>query len=154
MMYGNDGQKQYIILAPQARNAVAENIGTSVCPHLSLHSHSTMAAHSIITDEQLKSFQDDGFLHIRRKDHGLIPDPAEPSRWADEIVSWPREKGKWMPYDELNAKGEKQLMRTENIVAYYPPVKDLLCGEGVFSMLKQLSGKVSSGQDRDGDTSR
>lgn len=100
-----------------------------------------MANRSILTDEHIGKFERDGFLHIPREEHGLVAEPSNLSEWASEILSWPREKGKWMPYDEVNQRGEKQLMRTENIVAYFPPVSDLLLGEGVLSILKQLSGK-------------
>lgn len=92
-------------------------------------------------DELCSSFERDGFLHLPREHHDLIADVNELPKWADEIISWPREKGKWMPYDEVNTKGERQLMRTENIVAHCPPIKDILCGEGLHSLMKQLTGK-------------
>ncbi|CAI6340805.1 unnamed protein product [Periconia digitata] len=100
-----------------------------------------MPVHSILTEDHLSRFRRDGFLHLLREEHGLVADPSKLSDWASEIVSWPREKGKWMPYDEVNQRGEKQLMRTENIVAHFPPIADILVGEGVLSILKQLHGK-------------
>ena len=97
-----------------------------------------------LTDKQRDSFKNDGFLHILHHEHGLIGDVDELQKWTEHILSWPREKGKWMPYDEVNTKGERQLMRTEKIVDYFQPVKDLLCGDGLLSILKQLAGKVGS----------
>jgi hypothetical protein len=102
-----------------------------------------MSFNPIITSEQRASFENDGFLHIPLAQHNLITNVSDLQGWTDAILSWPREKGKWMPYDELNTRGEKQLMRTEKIVDYFPPVKELLCGSGLHSLLKQLTGKVS-----------
>lgn len=102
-----------------------------------------MLPNPTITDEQHSSFESDGFLHIPREKHNLISDTNVLQNWTEEILSWPRDKGKWMPYDEVNTKGNRQIMRTEKIVDYFPPVKALLCGDGVLSILKQLTGKVS-----------
>lgn len=101
-----------------------------------------MAPRFILSDAHMAKFERDGFLHIPREEHGLVAEPGDLSQWVSEILSWPREKGKWMPYDEVNQRGEKQLMRTENVAAHFPPISELLLGEGVLSMLKQLSGKV------------
>ncbi len=101
-----------------------------------------MPALPTISPTQLASFESDGFLHIPYEQHKLIGDANELQKWAEEILSWPREKGKWMPYDEINTKGQRQIMRTEKIVDYFPPVKELLCGDGLHSILKQLTGKV------------
>ena len=102
-----------------------------------------MLSHPTITDEQRTSFESDGFLHIPHEQHNLIGDVNELQNWTEDILSWPRDKGKWMPYDELNTKGNRQIMRTEKVVDYFPPVKLLLCGDKLLSLLKQLTGKVS-----------
>ena len=102
-----------------------------------------MLSHPIITDEQCTSFESDGFLHIPHEQHNLIGDVNELQNWTEDILSWPRDKGKWMPYDELNTKGNRQIMRTEKVVDYFPPVKLLLCGDKLLSLLKELTGKVS-----------
>ncbi|KAI1091277.1 hypothetical protein F5B19DRAFT_493505 [Rostrohypoxylon terebratum] len=46
-----------------------------------------------------------------------------------------------MPYDEVNTQGERQIMRTEKVVDYHAPLRELLCGDATFSLLKQLTGK-------------
>jgi hypothetical protein len=97
-----------------------------------------------ITATQVASFESDGFLYIPYEQHKLISDVKELQKWTEEVLSWPREKGKWMPYDEVNTKSQRQIMRTEKIADYFPSVKELLCGEGIHSILKQLTGKVSS----------
>lgn len=101
-----------------------------------------MSSQSILTSKHIARYERDGFLHLSCDEHKLVSDPSALSQWASEIQSWPREKGKWMPYDEVNQEGTKQLMRTENIVAHFPPIANVLLGEGVLSILKQLSGKV------------
>jgi len=104
-----------------------------------------MAAAPKLSAEQLASFQRDGYLVLRAGEHGLA-DPSDLARWADEVLSWPLEKGKWMPYDEVNTKGERQIMRTEKITDYHPELENLLCGDAAFSVLKQLTGKVGRTQ--------
>jgi hypothetical protein len=47
-----------------------------------------------------------------------------------------------MPYDEINIKGERQLMRTERFIDYHPEFKSLVCGEQLAEILKALSGDV------------
>jgi hypothetical protein len=51
--------------------------------------------------------------------------------WAGQVQSWPKEKDKWMPYDEININGERQLMRTEKFVDYHPEFDAFLRGEGL-----------------------
>jgi hypothetical protein len=70
--------------------------------------------------------------------------PRDLQAWTGEVRDWPREKDKWMPYDEINAKGERQLMRTENFVDYHDRFRGLLYGEPIGEILKQLSGDVST----------
>lgn len=96
-----------------------------------------------LTADHLANFERDGFLHLRAQEHGLVPDTAALSRWADEIYQWPLEKGKWMPYDEVNPEGKRLVMRTEKIVDYHSGAQSLLCGPGVHSLFQQLTGKVS-----------
>lgn len=96
-----------------------------------------------LTADHFASFERDGFLHLPCQDHGLVPDPGALMRWTDEIYQWPLEKGKWMPYNEVNPEGKQLVMRTENIVDYHPGAQSLLCGDGMLALLKQLTGKVS-----------
>lgn len=98
----------------------------------------------ILTADHLASFERDGFLHLPAQDHGLVPDLDSLRQWVDEIYQWPLVKGKWMPYDEVNPEGKRLVMRTEKIVDYHPGVHSILCGDGVQTILQQLTGKVGS----------
>ena len=70
------------------------------------------------TPEQIAQYHKDGFLILRVQEHGLV-DPQQLQQWTAEVRSWPKEHGKWMPYEEVNSNGEAQLMRTENFVDYH-----------------------------------
>lgn len=94
-----------------------------------------------LTPAQVESYHRDGFLLLRVGQHKLV-DPVELAKWTEEVKSWPRVKGKWMPYDEINIKGERQLMRTENFVDYHDDFKKLVCGEALASILGALAGEV------------
>ncbi|KAH8810626.1 hypothetical protein F5884DRAFT_842719 [Xylogone sp. PMI_703] len=84
-----------------------------------------------LSADQLEKYHKDGYHLVKASEHRLI--------WADEVHSWPREHGKWMPYDEINEKGESQLMRTECFVDYHPGLKTLLCGDELGIILHQLA---------------
>lgn len=94
-----------------------------------------------LTSSQVESYHRDGFLLLRVGEHKLV-DPVELTKWTEEVKSWPRVKGKWMPYDEINIKGERQLMRTENFVDYHDGFKKLVCGEALAGILGVLAGEV------------
>lgn len=95
-----------------------------------------------LTSEQLEFYRTQGYLVLRVDEHKLV-DPVTLKAWTDDVANWPRVKGKWMPYDEVNASGEKQLMRTENFADYHDEFRQLLFGEDLAHVLKQLSGDVS-----------
>lgn len=80
---------------------------------------------------------------MRADEHKLVT-LDDLQTWVSEVRTWPRETGKWMPYDEINVSGERQLMRTENFVDYHPQFNDLLCGEAMRNIIGQLAGCVSS----------
>lgn len=97
-----------------------------------------------LTPAQLTHYREQGYLILRAEEHKLV-DPVELHAWAEEVRQWPRVKGKWMPYDEINANGERQLMRTENFVDYHEGFGELLVkGESLRGVLAQLSGDVRS----------
>lgn len=98
---------------------------------------------SPLTPEQIAFYHENGYLLLRADEHKLV-DPTELKRWTQEIQAWPRVKGKWMPYDEINIKGERQLMRTERFIEYHPQFKSLVCGEQLAEILKAVSGDVCS----------
>lgn len=94
-----------------------------------------------LSPEQVQFYKENGYLLLRVQEHQLV-DPVELAQWTDEVRSWPRVKGKWMPYDEININGERQLMRTENFVDYHADFNHLVCGEALAGILKALSGDV------------
>jgi 2-aminoethylphosphonate dioxygenase len=93
----------------------------------------------------IEQFQRDGYLILRVEQHGLVK-PEDLQDWTEQVRKWPAEKGKWMPYHEVNTDGTRQLMRTENFVEYHQRFYDLLCGEAIAAILKALSGDVSISQ--------
>ncbi|KAI9930105.1 hypothetical protein ASPWEDRAFT_99466 [Aspergillus wentii DTO 134E9] len=92
-----------------------------------------------LSPEQIASYHENGYLLLRVDQHRLV-DPIALQKWTQEVKSWPQEKGKWMPYNEININGERQLMRTERFVDYHPEFKSLLYGEALGKILKALSG--------------
>ncbi|KAJ5376711.1 hypothetical protein N7509_013597 [Penicillium cosmopolitanum] len=94
---------------------------------------------SCLTPDQVAFYHQNGYLLLRVAEHQLV-DPASLEEWTREIQAWPRVKGKWMPYDEINVNGERQLMRTERFVDFHPQYKSLICGEKLGQILKAVSG--------------
>jgi hypothetical protein len=95
-----------------------------------------------LSQAQVDDYHTKGFLVLRAKEHNLI-NPAELQAWANEVQNWPRVAGKWMPYDEVNADGQKQLMRTEKFADYHEQFRTFLFGEGIANLLEQISSDVS-----------
>jgi len=87
---------------------------------------------------QISDFDNNGFLIIRASSHDLV-EPSELQQWATEVRSYPRENGKWMPYDEITSTGERQIMRTENFADYHDGFSSLLHGGALSDILKQLT---------------
>lgn len=91
-----------------------------------------------LTQQQIKHFDDHGFLILRAHEHRLV-DPTALHAWSEEVRNLPKEKGKWMPYDEITASGERQIMRTENFVDFHEDFDQLLRGENLTGILAQLT---------------
>jgi hypothetical protein len=97
-----------------------------------------------LSDEQVAKYREDGYLVVRHSEHNLF-DPAELQKWSAEVQGWPKVEGKWMPYDEINTKGERMLLRTEYYVDYHPQFYDLLCGDALLRpLVSQVAGSVST----------
>lgn len=94
------------------------------------------------TSEQVNFFREQGYLVLRADEHKLVT-PEELKTWTEEIAAWPRVPGKWMPYDETTASGERQLMRTENFADYHNGYKKLLLGDSLRGVLAEVTGDVS-----------
>ncbi len=87
----------------------------------------------------LDHFYTQGFIILRAAEHRLV-NSAELQTWTHEVRDLPREKGKWMPYDEITPDGERQLMRTENFADYHPGFSSLLNGDALRGILFQVTG--------------
>ncbi|KAK5111651.1 hypothetical protein LTR62_004756 [Meristemomyces frigidus] len=91
-----------------------------------------------LTTEQVQRFDEQGFLILLATEHNLV-DPDTLQQWAQQVRDLPRENGKWMPYDEVTPSGEKQIMRTENFADFHHGFSELLYGESLASLLKQVT---------------
>uniref|UniRef100_A0A8H7K332 Uncharacterized protein n=1 Tax=Bionectria ochroleuca TaxID=29856 RepID=A0A8H7K332_BIOOC len=91
------------------------------------------------TPQQVNFFREQGYLVLRADEHKLVT-PEELKIWTEEIAAWPRAPGKWMPYDETTASGERQLMRTENFTDYHNGFKKLLLGDSLRGVLAEVTG--------------
>lgn len=92
-----------------------------------------------LTPTQITQYHTDGYLVLRASEHRLV-DPSVLQHWTNEVRSWPNNTvGKWMPYEEINSLGQRQLLRTEKFVDYHPAFHAFLCGERMAHLLKQLS---------------
>ena len=95
-----------------------------------------------LTTEQIDQYREQGYLILRASEHNLFSDPTILQQWANEVKNWPLQRGKWMPYFEINDCGEKQIMRTEKFLDYHEEFRSLLCGDGLRGILAQCSGEV------------
>jgi hypothetical protein len=91
-----------------------------------------------LTPTQIKHFDDEGFLILRQSEHNLIS-RSTLHQWTDQVRNLPRENERWMPYDEITADGERQIMRTENFVDFHEGFSSLLHGEALTGLLAQLT---------------
>ena len=96
-----------------------------------------------LTPTQISQFHEDGYLVLKVEEHGLV-DPTSLQRWTAEVKGWPNEKGKWMPYQEINTQGQSQLLRTEKFVDYHDEFSVFLQGQGLATILQQVSGHVGA----------
>ncbi|KAJ5737856.1 uncharacterized protein N7483_002981 [Penicillium malachiteum] len=97
-------------------------------------------SHYALTPAQLQSFRDNGYLLVR----GFFAETEAQTlqTWSQEVHNLPRTAGvPWMPYEEVNAKGERVLCRTENFVNSHAGFDSFLRGERATSILQQLAGE-------------
>lgn len=107
---------------------------------MTLH-YSTIGEMYSLTQDQIDYFHENGFLVVTHEEHQLF-DKEDIQRWTSEIEGWPRQSNKWMPYDEINSKGERQLMRVERFADYHQDYNKFMRGESLTHVLSQLTGKV------------
>lgn len=93
-----------------------------------------------ISPEQQKFYQEKGYLILQ--DVLSPPKTAALQQWAQEVHDLPRTPDTpWMPYEEINARGQRVLCRTENYANYHRQFNDLLRGERLLGILGQLAGE-------------
>jgi hypothetical protein len=91
-----------------------------------------------ITAEQQEFFDQKGYLILRDVLSG--PEVTDLQRWAQEVRDLPRTaETPWMPYEEINASGQRVLCRTENYANHHPQFNGLLRGSKLLSILGQLA---------------
>ena len=93
-----------------------------------------------ISDDDIKFYQDKGYLRLPMQAHGLFQDLAELQRWVADIFQWGPDKGKWRHYYEMT-DGKHLLWGTEKLMEYYPAMQDLIAGDRPLSLLNALTGK-------------
>ncbi|KAF2674307.1 PhyH-domain-containing protein [Microthyrium microscopicum] len=94
----------------------------------------------MVSQEQLKFFDQNGFLIIR--DLLSQDEVQDVQRWTQEVHDWtPTPHSEFMPYEEINASGERVLCRTENFVDAHSGFNGILRSEKLISILGQLAGE-------------
>jgi ectoine hydroxylase-related dioxygenase (phytanoyl-CoA dioxygenase family) len=93
-----------------------------------------------LSQEQINDYRTQGYFILRAHEHELVT-KQELKTWTNEVANWPSEREKWMPYNEINANGDMQLMRTEKFADYHDDFGNLLFGHQLVSILTQLSGE-------------
>ena len=89
-----------------------------------------------LTQEQIKQYEDDGFLVLKNALPAHITNNL--IRWANELESLPETPGKWMKYFEIDKKtGGRLLCRVENFLPYFKELEDLSYG-----LINDLSGQL------------
>ena len=92
-----------------------------------------------LSAEDKASFREDGYLILRNLLSQLETETLQ--RWAAEVQAWPVDQDSpWMPYEEINVDGKAVLSRTENFVTSHPGLNDLLRGDRLLHVLRDLSG--------------
>lgn len=96
--------------------------------------------HYALTQEQLQSFQERGYLLVRS--FFTAEEARILQQWAQEVHDLPRTPGvPWMPYEEVNGQGDRVLCRTENFVNSHQGFDSFLRGHRALSTLQQLAGE-------------
>ncbi|KAL7904830.1 hypothetical protein GGI35DRAFT_472039 [Trichoderma velutinum] len=94
----------------------------------------------MLSAEQVAFFKANGYL--------IVPDilndaeTVEVQKWAQEVHDWtPTAESQFMPYEEINSRGETVLCRTENYADSHEGFNGLLRGEKLLGLLEELSGE-------------
>lgn len=93
----------------------------------------------MISSDHIQFFEKNGYLVIPQSEHQIF-EGSDIQQWCSEIESWKRQKGKWLPYDEINSDGQRQVMRVEKFVDYHPEFQRFFKRGPVLDILRSLSG--------------
>ncbi|KAF3073691.1 Uncharacterized protein CFAM422_004402 [Trichoderma lentiforme] len=94
----------------------------------------------MLSAEQVAFFKANGYLIVR--DILNDAETAEVQKWAQEVHDWmPTADSQFMPYEEINSRGETVLCRTENYADSHEGFNGLLRGERLLGILEELSGE-------------
>jgi len=87
-------------------------------------------------DAALAAYARDGWLLTDLLDAAGV---AEVQGWADEIASWPDDRGDWLHHRELTDDGPK-LCRSENLIPFHEGLRALLTTGAVPAVASALLG--------------
>ncbi|KAG4266858.1 hypothetical protein FPRO04_13034 [Fusarium proliferatum] len=92
----------------------------------------------VVTDEQISFFKKNGYLIVR--DLLQSEQVKDLQSWAEEVRNWkPTEDSEFMPYEEVNDKGETVLCRTENFADCHNGFSNLLRSPKLLGLLNDLA---------------
>ncbi|KAM0293835.1 hypothetical protein ACHAO9_001521 [Fusarium lateritium] len=94
----------------------------------------------VVTDDQISFFKKNSYLIVRDL---LQPEQVKDLQsWAEEVRNWiPTEDSEFMPYEEVNDKGETVLCRTENFADCHRGFSNLLRSPKLLGLLNDLAEK-------------
>lgn len=93
-----------------------------------------------VTQEQKDFLKANGYLIVR--DFLNASEVTNLQAWAQEVHDWkPTAESEFMPYEEVNDKGDRVLCRTENYADYHEGFNKLLRGEKLLGLLDDLAGE-------------
>ncbi|KAF5586155.1 epoxidase subunit A [Fusarium subglutinans] len=92
----------------------------------------------VVTDDQIYFFKKNGYLIVRDL---LQPEQVKDLQsWAEEVRNWkPTEDSEFMPYEEVNDKGQNVLCRTENFADCHNGFSNLLRSPKLLGLLNDLA---------------
>ncbi|KAH8898628.1 PhyH-domain-containing protein [Thozetella sp. PMI_491] len=92
----------------------------------------------MVTPEQLDFFRKNGYLIVR--DFLSKQEVQDLQGWAQEVHDWKAtDDADFMPYEEVNAQGQRVLCRTENYADSHYGFGTLLRGKKLLGLLEELS---------------
>ncbi|KAK4064847.1 uncharacterized protein Triagg1_8846 [Trichoderma aggressivum f. europaeum] len=98
----------------------------------------------MLSAEQMALFKANGSLIVR--DIFNDAETAEVQKWAQEVHDWtPTADSHFMPYEEINFRGETVLCRAENYADSHEGLNELLRGERLLGLLEEISGEPIGG---------